>query len=47
MNDGYVEVWYGDEFVDVMTFSEYQYLYESNAAHWHMYWCRWCEGYGP
>jgi hypothetical protein len=47
VNDGLVEVWCGDQFIDVMTYTEYQYLYESNASLWHSFWFQWCEGYGP
>ena len=38
-----VEVWYGDQFVDVMTYDEFLYLYEADS--WFS--CCWCEGYGP
>lgn len=43
MNGAMVEVWNGDQFIDVMTYGEYLELLEAgDASHYYF-----CPGYGP
>jgi hypothetical protein len=38
-----VEVWYGDEYLGMMTYDEFLDLYEADPG----YVCVWASGYGP